>query len=50
MINSDSNGVFDNFLNYIESNFKINFRKKSEDKDKELFESFQLMCINKGYI
>jgi len=43
---NSSNGVFGNFLNYIEKTFKVNF--KSGINDKELFDSFQLMCINKG--
>jgi hypothetical protein len=44
MINE--NGIFGNLVNFIEKTFKVNF--KSGVSDQELYDSFQLMCINKG--
>ena len=39
---------FDSILKYIETNFKVSFKKATNEIDEEMQWSFQQMCINKG--
>ena len=47
-VENNSPGIFTKILNFFEDALKINITKSKVDS--EIYENFEEMCFNKGYI